>query len=224
MLVPPLVQTPILILAVLIIRDACQRSIDSLSLTVSSSPSSELALSHLHDLATTSFLWTPSLALPDPQLILPLLTGVVFLANVELGAKTRAAVMQSVRAGEADRATDTQVRERFLEKESIEKRSRDAIQEWKLKRKGPLRTFSTTPERARSEQASIRVSGNERSSEDASEAERPEDKDRTNRIITNALRVASVALIPIFAAAPAVSPRTAYAPLPQMKLTEILLT
>jgi inner membrane protein COX18 len=207
MLAPPLVQIPILMTAILTIRDACQRSLESLPPTAASSSYSESALSHLHDLATTSFLWCPSLALPDPQLLLPLFAGVAFLANVELGAKARAAVMLSVRAGEADRERDSDRKRKVTQKEALERRSRDAITQWEMNRKGS-RSFSAASIAYLSKEidSARKLNGNERTKERETTAEGfpREDKDRTNRIITNALRVASVALIPVFAAAPAV--------------------
>lgn len=228
MVVPPLLHMPILITMVLVLRDACARSVDSLSqfspsdldpsnadATASSSPYSDMALSHLQELATTSFLWCPSLALPDPNMALPLLAGLALLANVELGAKARAAVLRAVQAGEVDRALDavqsSQVR--------LERRNVDAIRAWDLKRK---REFSTSAidwaavesiaanrraERMRAKQPSMQAMREKKGQQEVNvEAEdAPVDsKERTNRIITNALRLSSLVLIPIFAQAPAV--------------------
>ncbi|BGP41634.1 Cytochrome c oxidase assembly protein cox18, mitochondrial [Rhodotorula kratochvilovae] len=101
LILPPLTHVPIFILATLVLRDACSRAIAALGIAPSSlsslldvSPASVLsadALAHLHELAATPFLWCPSLVLPDPTMYLPLAVGLAALLNVEVTAKTRRA-------------------------------------------------------------------------------------------------------------------------------------
>jgi len=101
LILPPVTHIPIFITATLVLRDACARATSALSITPSSLPSllegshasalSSTALAHLHDLAATPFLWCPSLVLPDPTMALPLAVGLAALLNVEVTAKTRRA-------------------------------------------------------------------------------------------------------------------------------------
>ncbi|GAA5913795.1 hypothetical protein JCM6882_007701 [Rhodosporidiobolus microsporus] len=107
---PPLTHVPIFITATLVLRDACARasaalpiSPDALPSLISASPSSLLsptALAHLHDLAATPLWWCPSLVLPDPTMFLPLAVGVAALLNVEVTAQTRRAAVGAVGAVE----------------------------------------------------------------------------------------------------------------------------
>lgn len=99
MFLPPMTHIPIFITATLVLRDACARAASALSISPSSlsdllaaSPASTLtssALTHLHELASTPFLWCPSLVLPDSTMFLPLGVGLAALLNVEVTAKTR---------------------------------------------------------------------------------------------------------------------------------------
>ncbi|GAA5826415.1 hypothetical protein JCM3770_004697 [Rhodotorula araucariae] len=101
LILPPLTHVPIFVLATLVLRDACARAIaalgvapSSLSALLDASPASALtssALAHLHELASTPFLWCPSLVLPDPTMALPLAVGLAALLNVEVTARTRRA-------------------------------------------------------------------------------------------------------------------------------------
>ncbi|GAA5963274.1 hypothetical protein JCM21900_000316 [Sporobolomyces salmonicolor] len=102
LILPPLVHIPMLLTASLVLRDASDRAVACLNLTPSDLPSllsasestsalTATALSHLHELASTPFLWCPSLVLPDPTLCLPLAVGIAALLNVEVTAKTRQA-------------------------------------------------------------------------------------------------------------------------------------
>ncbi|GAA5841317.1 hypothetical protein JCM11251_001623 [Rhodosporidiobolus azoricus] len=107
---PPLTHIPIFITATLILRDACARATAALAISpenlpslLTASPTSLLnhsALQHLHDLASTPFLWCPSLVLPDPTMFLPLAVGVAALLNIEVTAQTRRAAVGAVGAVE----------------------------------------------------------------------------------------------------------------------------
>ncbi|GAA5856153.1 hypothetical protein JCM8547_003006 [Rhodosporidiobolus lusitaniae] len=108
LILPPLFHVPIFITATLVLRDACARassavsiSSDTLSSLLSNYPSSILspeALSHLHELASTPVLWCPSLVLPDPTMYLPLGVGLAALLNVEVTAHTRRATAEAAQA------------------------------------------------------------------------------------------------------------------------------
>lgn len=104
LILPPLLHIPIFITTTLILRDACAHALVALPLTPASltsllTPTNPDAysilrpelLGYLHDFASTSFLWCPSLVLPDPSMLLPLTVGLAALLNVEVTAKTRQA-------------------------------------------------------------------------------------------------------------------------------------
>ncbi|GAA5911928.1 hypothetical protein JCM8208_002859 [Rhodotorula glutinis] len=114
LILPPVTHIPIFICATLVLRDACARATSALAVTPSSlsslldaSPASSLtstALAHLHELASTPFLWCPSLVLPDPTMSLPLAVGLAALLNVEVTAKTRRAATAATEV--VDRPSD----------------------------------------------------------------------------------------------------------------------
>ncbi|KAK4705393.1 hypothetical protein P7C70_g815, partial [Phenoliferia sp. Uapishka_3] len=83
----------------LLIRDASTRSLLSTPLIPGSPTSySSLALSHLHEFASTPFLWCESLVLPDPYMALPLMVGLAALANVEVSAGNRLRMQENAAA------------------------------------------------------------------------------------------------------------------------------
>ncbi|GAA6038133.1 hypothetical protein JCM8097_007563 [Rhodosporidiobolus ruineniae] len=116
LILPPLIHIPIFITATLALRDACTRALSALSISPDALPallsaegssmSSLLtpeALAHLHELSSTPLLWCPSLVLPDPTMFLPLSVGLAALLNVEVTARTRRAVVEgAARVGEVD--------------------------------------------------------------------------------------------------------------------------
>lgn len=201
MLVPPILHLPIFISTTLILRDACQRSLESLPhlpSLVTDSYSSQ-ALAQLHDFAATPFLWCDSLILPDPTLGLPLAVGLAALMNVEVGAKNRAAIARAARAGTIDRLEDEKI-EATTPKPKIEattpkpSRREGALKQWEM---GQKRRFSVAVGNGRPVARNVEPSQQPEPEE--------EEEPRTARLITNALRVSSVAFIMIALQAPAVS-------------------
>lgn len=197
MLVPAIVHLPIFISTTLILRDACQRSLESLPHlpSIATSSYSSQALAQLHDFAASPFLWCDSLILPDPTLGLPLAVGLAALMNVEVGAKNRAAIARAARAGTIDRLEDEK-QEQALPKVS---RKEGALRQWEL---GQKRRYSVAADQRQS-----RTTVAKPPPVVVPEPER-EEEPRTARLITNALRVSSVAFIFIALQAPAVGFRT----------------
>ncbi|SCV73622.1 BQ2448_6052 [Microbotryum intermedium] len=216
MYIAPLVNIPLFILVSLILRDACQRALEVLPLSptdLSSLPSSPTLtpeiLSNLQDLATSSILWCPSLCLPDSTMFVPLMVGLATLVNTELSAKMRSAVM---RAGkEVQRIEDGRIARHGMEGNgvvgmvgigslgAIAGRALTAAEKKRItvlnsRKEGRGLMMQSSHVKGRNEL------GNERQSQEA-EMEQDEEP-RTSRIITNAMRCASVAFIPIAALAP----------------------
>lgn len=193
---------PIFIGTTLVLRDACARALEALPLSTSSlasllptSPDSLLspaALSHLHELASTSFLWCPSLILPDPTMALPLAVGLAAMLNVEVTAVTRRANAAAARA--LDEVT--------VQREQSKHRAADAVGSSlsaaeqrrlsaKRARMGQGRGFATATTRPQ-----VGPPGQE--------VVEKEEEPRTARIMTNVLRGAAVCFIPVAAFAPSV--------------------
>ncbi|KDE06793.1 hypothetical protein MVLG_02832 [Microbotryum lychnidis-dioicae p1A1 Lamole] len=208
MYIGPLINIPLFIFISLILRDACQRALLVLPLSPAHLPLPSSAtltpeiLSNLQDLATSSFLWCPSLCLPDSTMFVPLMVGLATLVNTEVSAKLRRAVM---RAGkEVDR---------------IEGRiAGNAVVGLRMGQVGALGTSGlTAAEKRRITVINSRREGNDGTrglttqtrttngpKEQVQEVVEAEDEEepRSSRIITNAMRCASVAFIPIAAMAP----------------------
>ncbi|GEM10050.1 hypothetical protein Rt10032_c10g4067 [Rhodotorula toruloides] len=194
-LVPPLVNLPILITATLVLRDACERAQSLLAVTPASLPSllqvassstlTTTALTNLHDLASTSFLWVPSLVLPDVTMYLPLGVGLLMLLNIEVSSQIRRQAQEAREAIEnpldvvaaAGKPVSAAERRRMVARGAREGK--------------PLtvRGLSTVPSRPAPLPSPPR----------AVERKKPD----TNKIISNALRLASLAFIPIAGMAPA---------------------
>ncbi|GAA5913535.1 membrane insertase COX18 [Sporobolomyces salmoneus] len=203
LLLPPLVHIPIFITATLTLRDACSRAAASLPLSTSDLSSSfsdsylsPSALQHLHDLASTSVLWCPSLVLPDPTMFLPLGVGIVSLLNVELSAKNRLRQTQDAEGTlEGDPSLPTRSDGggieggRSMGMSASEKRrmvARKARDGEIIRVRGYSTTTSPAPTSTRGA-VTIKAGSN---------------KPNTARIVTNVLRFASVAFIPVAGLAP----------------------
>ncbi|SCZ88769.1 BZ3500_MvSof-1268-A1-R1_Chr10-3g03082 [Microbotryum saponariae] len=209
MYIGPLVNIPLFIFISLILRDACQRALLVLPFSPAHLPLPSSAtltpeiLSNLQDLATSSFLWCPSLCLPDSTMFVPLMVGLATLLNTEVSAKMRRAVM---RAGkEVDRIEDGRI-------------AGNAVLGVRVGQVGALGTRGlTAAEKRRVTVINSRREGNDRTrglttqvrttngpKEQVQEVVDGEDEEepRNSRIITNAMRCASVAFIPIAAMAP----------------------
>ncbi|BGP09610.1 Cytochrome c oxidase assembly protein COX18, mitochondrial [Rhodotorula toruloides] len=197
-LVPPLVHMPILITATLVLRDACDRAQSLLAVTPASLPSlldlapgstlTTTALSNLHDLASTSFLWVPSLVLPDVTMYLPLGVGLLMLLNIEVSSQIR---RQTQEAREAiENPLDAMVAQAGKPVSAAERRRMVA----RGARDGKpmvVRGMATVPSRPAPPPPPPPPQAVERKKPD------------TNKIISNALRLASLAFIPIAGMAPA---------------------
>lgn len=221
MIVPPLMSIPLFITATLILRDMAQRSISSLTPSPSTLTSySPIELDHLHELASTSALWCDSLIIPDPTFTFPLIVGLLMIANVEVSAKSRAAVAAAAFTSAEERAED----DKPLSSDQIVAQKREqAVHQWELGR----RSFSTSSVglkvglgpgmSAAGRRRAVALKG--RQMEESSpfqemqlrvpspspqQEDDPEDKNRTSRIVTNAMRISAVIFIPIAAQAPAV--------------------
>lgn len=211
LILPPLIHIPIFITATLTLRDACTRSLSSLPLSSSSLSSlqtpfqslSPSALSHLHELASTPFLWCPSLVLPDPTMFLPLGVGIAALLNVELSAKHRLAQTEDATTSMNHapiRPPIAAVKVGGRAMSASEKRrlvARRARSGEEVKVRGIHSTSRTsTKTSAVNEKVQIQqvVGGGGGSSS----------KPNTARIVTNVLRFASVAFIPVAGLAPSV--------------------
>lgn len=195
---PPLAHIPLLVTFSLVLRDACARAESvlavapsQLSSLLSASPTSALTesgLAHLHELACTSWAWCPSLILPDPSMLLPLGVGLSALLNVEVNQRTRRATS----AAAADEpAPPVQTVTPTASSPSIAERRRLAARRARGERS--LVTHASPPSsRSLATDATTR------------EVEVTARKPNSQRIVTNVLRLASVAFIPIAGMAPSV--------------------
>ncbi|TKA52626.1 hypothetical protein B0A53_04636, partial [Rhodotorula sp. CCFEE 5036] len=193
---PPLAHIPLLVTFSLVLRDACARAESvlavapsQLSSLLSASPTSALTesgLAHLHELASTSWAWCPSLILPDPSMLLPLGVGLSALLNVEVNQRTRRATS----AAAADEpAPPVQTVAPTASSPSIAERRRLAARRARGERS--LVTHASPPSsRSLATDAITR------------EVEVTARKPNSQRIVTNVLRLASVAFIPIAGMAP----------------------
>ena len=215
LILPPLVHIPIFITATLTLRDACTRAAASLGLSptqlVPDDPASPLsylsttALEHLHELASTSFLWCPSLVLPDPTMLLPLAVGVVSLLNVELSAKNR------LRQTEVDQDQLEGNAAPVVEGARVASGSVSASEKRRIvarkAREGEhvrVRGYATVPRRTATPSPPPPRSANNVAASDSTTVVAGGTKPNTARIVTNVLRFASVAFIPVAGLAPSV--------------------
>ncbi|GAA5942772.1 membrane insertase COX18 [Sporobolomyces koalae] len=183
LVVPPLVHIPIFVTATLTLRDACTRAIAALGLDSAAASTTSIttsALDHLHALGASSFAWCPSLVLPDPTMNLPLGVGLVTLLNVELSAKNRlrqtAAEQRNIDAPPPNPAPSpaggSTVVSASEKRRIVARRARDG----QHVRVRPYSTGTAT-------------------------VEQPTKPD-TAKIVTNVLRFASIAFIPVAGLAP----------------------
>ncbi|GAA5966507.1 hypothetical protein JCM3765_007593 [Sporobolomyces pararoseus] len=202
LILPPLIHIPIFITATLTLRDACTRALSTLSLTSTDLPIEESSyltqtgLNHLQELSSTSFLWCPSLILPDPTMFLPLGVGIISLLNVELSAKNR--LNQTEKAESTLNQTPntttseevTMVRSSMSASEKRRMVARKARDGEIVKVRGYSTRSTTTPSNPvdpSSSSTQVEVGGT---------------KLNTAKIVTNILRFASVAFIPVAGLAP----------------------
>lgn len=196
---PPLAHIPLLVTFSLVLRDACARAESvlavapsQLSSLLSASPTSALTesgLAHLHELASTSWAWCPSLILPDPSMLLPLGVGLSALLNVEVNQRTR----RTTSAAAADEPAPAPVQTSTTvttSSPSIAERRRLAARRARGERS--LATHASPP------------SSRSLATSDSREVEVTARKPNSQRIVTNVLRLASVAFIPIAGMAPSV--------------------
>ncbi|GAA5978310.1 hypothetical protein JCM11641_004650 [Rhodosporidiobolus odoratus] len=206
LILPPLFHIPIFITATLVLRDACARATSLLSVTTESlpslltaSPSSQLtttALSHLQDLAATSFLWCPSLALPDPTMFLPLFVGLASLLNVEVTARTRRATTSAAQALDRPAAPEQLA--------SSQQQGGGVISAAEKRRFLARRAREGAPVNVRGLATSANPTGAGSGSVTADVGAGIKD-DRQQRRVTNMLRGAAVAFIPLAGMAPSES-------------------
>ncbi|GAA6023619.1 hypothetical protein JCM8202_005830 [Rhodotorula sphaerocarpa] len=203
---PPLAHIPLLVTFSLVLRDACARAESVLAVAPSNlgslleaSPASGLTatgLAHLHELASTPLGWCPSLILPDPTMLLPLAVGLSALLNVEVNQRTRRAVAGSAAAGGADDSGAARVqRSETSPTPSIAERRRLATRP---------RPAGPSPARRGLATASKDGSGAGAGAAAAiaGEVEVVSRRPNSQRIVTNVLRLASVAFIPVAGMAP----------------------
>ncbi|KWU42532.1 hypothetical protein RHOSPDRAFT_35976 [Rhodotorula sp. JG-1b] len=195
---PPLAHIPLLVTFSLVLRDACARAESvlavapsQLSFLLSASPTSALTesgLAHLHELASTSWAWCPSLILPDPSMLLPLGVGLSALLNVEVNQRTRRATSAAAADEPAPAPVQTSTTGTApTSSPSIAERRRLAARRARGERS--LATHASPP--------SSRTLAT-----DSREVEVTARKPNSQRIVTNVLRLASVAFIPIAGMAP----------------------
>ncbi|GAA6025553.1 hypothetical protein JCM11491_000053 [Sporobolomyces phaffii] len=196
LVLPPVVHIPIFVLATLTLRDACTRSVATLAvdpssdlLAASSSWLSPTALEHLHALASTPVLWCPSLVLPDPTMLLPLAVGVASLLNVEVSARNRLHQTEAAQQTLDHPATPTTTTPTPTSQTVTASEKRRIVA--RKARQGEL----------------VRVRGYSSSSSSSPSTRTPTPpesttKPNTARIVTNVLRFASVAFIPVAGLAP----------------------
>lgn len=205
---PPLAHIPLLVTFSLVLRDACARAESVLAVAPSNlgslleaSPASGLTatgLAHLHELASTPLGWCPSLILPDPTMLLPLAVGLSALLNVEVNQRTRRAVAGSAAAGGADDSGAARVqRSETSPTPSIAERRRLATRP---------RPAGPSPARRGLATASKDGSGAGAgaAAATAGEVEVVSRRPNSQRIVTNVLRLASIAFIPVAGMAPSV--------------------
>lgn len=212
MILPPLFHIPIFITATLTLRDACTRALSTLNIDESTlSKLSTLdggqqqslltleALSHLHELSSTTLLWCPSLILPDPTMLLPLGVGLLALLNVEVQAKNRERAIDPVsstttndRGGGDGREGKMGVVSASEKRRILARRARSGqvVINRGISTSVPTRSTSVS---SRPEEQSVSIGGGI-------------SKPNTAKIVTNVLRFASVAFIPVAGLAPSVRP------------------
>lgn len=199
---PPLAHIPLLVTFSLVLRDACARAESvlavapsQLSSLLSASPTSaltETSLAHLHELASTSWAWCPSLILPDPSMLLPLGVGLSALLNVEVNQRTRRATSAAAADEPAPAPAQTQTPTATASSPSIAERRRLAAR----RHRGERSLVTATP--------ALPPSRRHLATDATREIEVTTRKPNSQRIVTNVLRLASVAFIPIAGMAPAV--------------------
>ncbi|KAM0754053.1 hypothetical protein T439DRAFT_378147 [Meredithblackwellia eburnea MCA 4105] len=217
LLVPPLLHIPLFIFNTLLIRDAAERSLNSITLFPSSEAHhySTQALSHLHDFATTPFLWCNSLVMPDPIMGLPLMIGIVALANIEVTAQSRKITTEHTLAQADARAKDweQEMKQGINASLSARDKGRRAVL---AARASSSAVSSPIPARDQKRHYAIsalakhnrRLEQQKRPSETATSVEENtvEEKkaeSRRTRIWTNAMRCAAICFVPVAAVAPA---------------------
>ncbi|GAA6063423.1 hypothetical protein JCM10212_002092 [Sporobolomyces blumeae] len=247
LILPPLFHIPIFVTMTLTLRDACTRALSSLPLDSSTlatltsgaaaaqppvdpatstavaesfSILSETALQHLHELSSTSFLWCPSLVLPDPTMFLPLGVGLAALLNVEVQAKNRQAQtaaaegtvpLDSAEArpessplstGSTTAPISASERRRILARRA---RQGQVVQTRQISSSlaarsapSPPSRLSASPPASSPPAAAATTSPRSAQSQVVAAVSKP----NTARIVTNVLRFASVAFIPVAGLAP----------------------
>lgn len=219
LILPPLLHLPIFIGATLTIRDACQRSLDSLVLLPTSLDSSPVvnastsstfnfytneALTHLHNLATTPLLWCESMVLPDPTMAFPLAVGLVLLANVEASAKNRTAIATAHALINASKQEDESPENLIKKLESKQKKDLSVNDRALLRRKRELESRVKTLGGKVLEASTVKSTPKELQI-------KPET--RFSKNFTTVLRIVSVCFIPFAAFSPSVSsPLTSSSP------------
>lgn len=190
---------PILITATLVLRDACDRAQSLLSVTpaslpslLESAPASTLttsALTNLHELASTSFLWVPSLVLPDVTMYLPLGVGLLMALNIEVSGQIRRQAQEGREALENPLDEAVVAQSRAGKPVSAAERRRMVARGAREGKPRMVRAMATAAPGAPPPPPPETV-----------ERKKPD----TSKIISNALRLASLAFIPIAGMAPAV--------------------
>lgn len=196
---PPLFHIPLLVTFSLVLRDACARAESVLAVAPSNlaplldaSPASTLtstALAHLHELASTPLWWCPSMILPDPTMLLPLGVGLSALLNVEVNQRTRRVATDAAATEDpvaaplgSSSSSGAPVAPAAPVTPSIAERRRLAA-----RRAHGSRGLATAASGAAADKVEI-------------VARKPD----SQRIVTNVLRFASVAFIPVAGLAPSV--------------------
>lgn len=204
---PPLAHIPLLVTFSLVLRDACARAESvlavapsQLSSLLSASPTSaltETSLAHLHELASTSWAWCPSLILPDPSMLLPLGVGLSALLNVEVNQRTRRAT--SAAAADEPAPAPAPVTPAPSSSPSIAERRRLAARRARGERSLVTASSAALPHSRRHLATDANTT-----TDTTREVEVTARKPNSQRIVTNVLRLASVAFIPIAGMAPSV--------------------
>lgn len=216
-LIPPLVNVPIFILATLTIRDVCQRALTSLTAPDTLANSSPALLDALHEFATTPAMWCASLALPDQSMLLALWVGLAAVSNVELSTllRRRTSARLSKEATESNERLAGAKRDQALEARKALRS--EAAQAWLMRndpQAQPKRGYATKRTPPAPLPTSSRGGTNVRArpvsqAQPAATAENDgavieQEDPLTARIVTNALRISGIVFIPIAAQAPAV--------------------
>lgn len=210
LIVPPLLHVPIFILTTLTLRDGCTRALTFLGSTL---PATTPSLQHLLDLSATPLWWCPSMILPDPTAILPLMVGLAAMMNVELSARYRRVAATGVEdpAGAPGASDGKGVGMSAADRRRVEtQRARTRSTSSPIKVAIPREIESRNTPRGTRQLATTASVAPASPANPVVKPPSPADgappleqeEGRTPRIVTNVLRISAVMFIPIAAMAP----------------------